>query len=140
MKRDRMNVVLQVREGIERRRLAEQAAADLQVRLAGQRRSSAVSALEQRSAPTAFGSVGDLHQHRLGSLALTEAVERARDGELAARSQAEAADERRVQAAIARRSAQRLAERRGSEAAARASRAAESQLDAVALESWRRRP
>ncbi|MFA9430929.1 hypothetical protein [Egicoccus sp. AB-alg2] len=139
MKRDRMKVVLQVREGIERRRLAEQAAAQLRLELARERHEQAVIALEGRGVPVDVAGVDGLRQHRLGSLALNDAVERAREQQRLARQDAEVAERQRIDAAIARRSAERLAERRQAEAAARASRAAEIQLDAVALETWRRR-
>ncbi|MFA9446417.1 hypothetical protein [Egicoccus sp. AB-alg6-2] len=139
MKRDRMKVVLQVREGLERRRLAEQAAADLQLRLSTERRGEAVAARDERAAPTAVRSAEELQQHRVGNVALEDAVERARERERQSRREAEIAQQRRVDAAIARRSAERLAERRQAEAATRASRIAETQLDAVALETWRRR-
>ena len=139
MKRDRMKVVLQVREGIERRRLAEQAAAHLRLGLASERREQAVVALDGRTGPTEVDRVEVLRQHRLGSLALNDAVERAREHERQARAEADVAEQRRVEAAIERRSAERLAERRQAEAATRASRVADLQLDAVALETWRRR-
>lgn len=138
MKRDRMKVVLQVREDTERRRLAEQAAADLSLRLASEHHDDAVVKLDERSAPSARSTEG-LRQHRLGTLALSDAVERARERERLARRDAEEAERRRVEAAIARRSAERLAERRAAEAAVQAARVADSQLDAVALETWRRR-
>ncbi|HSK21931.1 MAG TPA: hypothetical protein VK906_02080 [Egicoccus sp.] len=138
MKRDRMKVVLQVRENTERRRLAEQVAADLSLRLASERHDDAVVALDGRTAPSVRSTEG-LRQHRLGTLALSDAVERARERERLARRDAEEAEQKRVEAAIARRSAERLAERRAAEAALEAARTADSQLDAVALETWRRR-
>lgn len=139
MKRDRMKVVLQVREGTERRRMAEQAAADLQLRLATETHGDAVAARDGRAAPGAMRSTEALHQHRFGTLALNDAVERARERERQALRDAEVADQRRIEAAIARRSAERLAERRQTEAAGRAARTEAAQLDAVALETWRRR-
>lgn len=139
MKRDRMKVVLQVREDTERRRLAEQVAADLSLRLAGERVDAAVAARDEHGGPGRARSADGLRQHRLGTLALSDAVERARERERLARREAEAAEQKRIEAAIARRSAERLAERRAAETAAQANRVAESQLDAVALETWRRR-
>jgi len=139
VKRDRMKVVLQVREDTERRRLAEQVAADLSLRLASECHGDAVVALDGRTSPSGVRNTEGLRQHRLGTLALSDAVERARERERLARREAEEAEQRRVEAAIARRSAERLAERRAAEVAVQATRAADSQLDAVALETWRRR-
>jgi hypothetical protein len=139
MRTDRLKVVLQVRELFERRRLAEHAAAERARRAAEERR---VSAEDARAAavPTP-GSTGrdELQQQRLAGLALHEAVDAASQHERLTQRQADAAQERRVEASKARRSAERLHERRSSDAALLASKVAQRQLDAVALESWRRR-
>jgi hypothetical protein len=139
MRTDRLKVVLQVRELFERRRLAEHAAAERTRRAAEERRTSAEDA-RAAAVPTP-GSTGrdELQQQRLAGLALHEAVDAAAQHERLAQRQADAAQERRVEASKARRSAERLHERRSSDAALLASKVAQRQLDAVALESWRRR-
>jgi flagellar biosynthesis chaperone FliJ len=139
VRRDRLQVVLQVRELFERRRLAEQAAADQQVRAAEAQRLAAEEARAAAAVRPGAACTGELHQQRLAGLALHDAVDVAAGDERLARNQAERAEQRRVEASKARRSAERLHERRSSEAALLASKVAQRQLDAVALEGWRRR-
>ncbi|MEX2503414.1 MAG: hypothetical protein WD378_01110, partial [Egicoccus sp.] len=105
MKRDRMKLVLQAREGVERQRLAEQAVADIQLRLASRSHGDAVAVRDRHAVPERVRTAEDLHQHRVGMLALNDAVERARERERAARQESEVAEQRRIEAAIARRSA-----------------------------------
>jgi hypothetical protein len=139
MRRDRLQVVVQVRQLLERRRLAERADAERALRTALVRRAEAEDT--RQGAVPAAGETGveALLQHRATGMALNEAVDRAVDGERLARHDLAQAEDRRTRAAIARRSAERLDERRADEAAVRAARLADKQLDAVALESWRRR-
>lgn len=140
MKRDRLRVVLHVRELVERRRLAERVAAEQTLHLAGLRREAAERARDTPAAmPDGDGGLGAMQLHRLGGVALSEAAEAAAGAQAAAARDVAAATGRYVEAAVAHRSVERLAERRRTEAATQAAKAAERQLDAVALETWRRR-
>jgi hypothetical protein len=139
MNGDRLKVVLQVRELFERRRLTEQAVADQVVRDAEARREMAEAARDARPLPTGATDVAALVQDRIGGLAMNDAVEGAVQQERLSRRSAEGAHERWIEASKARRSTERLHERRSSEAALLAAKVAQTQLDAVALEGWRRR-
>ena len=139
MRRDPMEAVLHVREVLERRCLVEEATARQTLRIATEARQAAEHLRDGDDRVVGAASVDRLRHARLGGLARGEAVDAAVEHERATRRAAELAGQRRVEAAVSRRSAERLRERRADEAAANATRAAERQLDAVALETWRRR-
>ena len=139
MRRDPIQAVLAVREVQERRRLAEEAAAAQALSIATAVREAAEDRRDTSQRTGGDTSVERLRQLHLGGLAHADAAEVAAQDERVARRTAELATEGRVAAAVSRRSAERLHQRRADETAAAAARAMERQLDAVALEVWRRR-
>lgn len=140
MKRDRLQTVLHVRDLVEKRRLAEKAAAQREHDTAVAATRAAVAA---RAAllPVA-GSTSDpggLVVDRLVSLALQDAVVTAKIAEENAERTVAIAERRRTLAAIERRSVERLAERRELEADRAAAKVDERRLDEAGLTGWRRR-
>lgn len=139
MSRDRLGVVLRVRELVERRRQAERATAEQAAHLAGLRSAAAAQARDEAGGRLPDGpGIDGLRLHRLGTVALSEAADAAARAHGDTRAEVEVAERRQVAAAIARRSVERLHERRSAEAATRAAKLADRQLDAVALQVWRR--
>jgi hypothetical protein len=130
--------VLRVRTLLERRALAEHAAAERAVVVA---RGEVAVAREARAGHRPqVGSTDPraLLASRVGGLALDEQVARAGERQLATGREAEVTGQRRVAAAVARRSVERLDERRHAAAAVAAAKRTERQLDDLALDRWRR--
>ncbi len=136
---ERLGVVLRLRTLVERRRLAEAAeAARAASSAAREHRERTVRFHEQAVAPSTTVTVEELVSRRLDALALGDDLSEAHDAYLAAVRDERRATARRTEAGVRRRSVERLAERRTTEAARLASRRSELQLDAAALERWRR--
>jgi hypothetical protein len=136
---DRLEVVVRVRQLFEQRRLAERAVAERAVVDACRERAAVERALAGSGPSVGPTDVERLRHGRGEGLALQEAAERAASVEDAARARLADAEQRRTSAAVERRSAERLQDRRVFEAAIRAARSTDRQLDAAALETWRRR-
>lgn len=130
--------VLRVRTLLERRAIAEHAAAE---RAVVEARAAAAEARRTRAthrADVGPTSRGALTGGRVAALALHEEVLRADLDERTRGREAEVTGQRRVEAAIARRSVERLDERRNAAAAAAAAKRTERQLDDLAIDRWRR--
>jgi len=140
MKRDRLESLLHVRELVEKRRLAERAAAEREHNAAESARTAAIAA---RAAlrPVAGTAVepDDLLVDRLVAMALQDAVITAGIGVENAQRGVDIAERRRTLAAIERRSVERLKERRQAEADRDAARLDGRRLDEAGLTAWRRR-
>jgi hypothetical protein len=139
VRRDRLALVVRVRELAEHRRLAERAAAATAVREAVAARAAAADAYDGHRPDPGPTRPAVLTAHRLAGVALGEDVERTVDVERLADRDLELAEARRVEAAVARRSVERLADRQRAAAAVAAIRAADRQMDDLALQRWRAR-
>lgn len=139
MRRDRLGVVVRVRELFEQRRLAERAAAAVEVRAAASSHGAALAAHREHVPAPGPLDPASLRAHRLAGVALGDVAEVAEQRyDAAVRAELEAG-RRLVTAATARRSVERLAERQRVEAALVARRLADRRMDDLALQSWRRR-
>lgn len=138
-RRDRMATLVHVRELVERRRLAEQAAARRERDAAEQAHTAARTALRSAAVPAGTALVpAGLVIHRASGVALGDAVDRTVQRERTAHRAAERADQRLVTAAKDRKAAERLSERRAEVIAVERDKREQRRLDDLALTVWRR--
>lgn len=139
MRRDRLPVVLRLRELREQEATVARAAARRRAADAAARTSMAAFARDRAGVPagTAADAAG-LEAARLQGLALDDEVRRAAEQQVTADRAADRAEDVRVGAAVARRSVERLQERRTAEHTEAAAKVAARRDDDVALQVWRR--
>ncbi len=138
-RRDRLEALVHVRELVERRRLAEQAAARREHGAADRARSAARAALRGAAVPAGTSLVpADLLIRRASGVAIGDEVERTEQRTRTTRRAVERADQRAVAAATDRKAAERLAERRAEVIAVEREKRTQRRLDDVALTVWRR--
>lgn len=140
MKRDRLETLLHVRDLVEKRRLAERAAAEREHQ-AAVKAEQAARAARSALVPIAgsWQDADELVVDRLVGMALQDAVVTAGMNVENASRQVDIAERRRTLAAIERRSVERLKERRDEEAAKEAAKVDGRRLDEAGLTVWRRR-
>jgi flagellar export protein FliJ len=139
MRRDRLTSVLELRERVERQRLAERAAAD-------RRHATAMEALgtaiELRAdavvAPGTSLDPAELSAHRVQVIALNDLVDTVEQKVQTSGNETQLAGQRLIAAAAQRRSVERLRARRGAATAKAEARRDGRRLDEVALQVWRR--
>lgn len=138
-RRDRLETLVHVRELVERRRMAEQAAARREHDAADRARTAAKAALRAASVPAGATLVpASLIIHRASGVALGDAADRTEQRERTTRRAEEHADQRLVAAAKDRKAAERLAERRAEVLAVEREQREQRRMDDVALTVWRR--
>jgi hypothetical protein len=139
MNRDRLHVVLRLREMREQEALVARAEACRNAAEAAARTSVAALALAGGvvEAGTRSNALG-LQAARLQGLALGDELAMASDVQASADRAAARAEDVRVQTAIARRSVERLQERRSAQLAAATAKTEARRDDDIALQVWRR--
>ena len=138
-RRDRLETLVHVRELVERRRMAEQAAARREHDAADRARTAAKAALRAATVPAGTTLVpAGLVIHRASGVALGDEVDRSVQRERTTRRAEEHADQRLVTAAKDRKAAERLAERRAEVIAVEREKRDQRRMDDVALTVWRR--
>ena len=139
MKRDRLETLVHLRELVERRRPAEQAAARRQLDAATHANHAARAALAGAGArPGTSLAPLALAAHRASGVALGDRVQLANVAERAADRDLGLAERRTITAAKERKAAERLSERRAEALAAEAEKQQQRRMDDLALTVWRR--
>ncbi len=136
--RRRLGAVLRIRGLLEERRRADATIAAVQAEQAARSRTEADQLVASWRPATGLQSPAAFQSARLSGMGLQDVASASRDRERTAQRTAVETHEVWSLAARELRTVERLAERDRTAAALRAARRAEQQLDAAALEQWRR--